>query len=66
MKVQHKITQEIFRVVINHSDGYEFEGSSIRYDKEDYEVLSEPETEFDSLMGMTEEEYISIYGELPY
>lgn len=64
MKVQHKITGEIYRVVLNHSDGYEFEESSIRYNKEDYEILPEPE--LNPLMGMTEEEYFNAYGELPY
>lgn len=64
MRVQHKITGEIFRVVLNHSNGYEFEGSSIRYNKEHYEILPEPEP--DPLMGMTEEEYLNAYGELPY
>lgn len=62
MKVQHKITGEIFRVVLDHSDGYEFEGSPIRYNKEDYEILPPP----DPFMGMTEEEYLNAYGELPY
>ena len=62
MRVQHKITQEILKVVINHSDGYEFEGSNLRHNKEDYDILPEP----DPLMGMTEEEYIDAFGSLPY
>jgi hypothetical protein len=64
MRVQNIQTGEIFKVVINHSDGYEFGGSSIRHNKENYEVL--PELEPDPLMGMTEEEYIDAYGSLPY
>lgn len=64
MRVQHKITGEISRVIINHSDGYEFEETSIRYNKEDYEIL--PQLESDPLMGMTEKEYLNAYGELPY
>lgn len=63
MRVQKIQTGEILKVVINHSDGYEFGGSSIRYNKEDYIILPEPEP--DPLMGMTEEEYINAYGSLP-
>jgi hypothetical protein len=64
MKVQNIQTGEIFKVIINHSDGYEFGDSLIRHNKENYEVL--PELEPDPLMGMTEEEYIDAYGGLPY
>jgi len=66
MRVQNIQTGEIFKVVINHSDGYEFEGSSIRYNKEDYEVLPEPEEdEFFQIYGMTQDEYFDAFGELP-
>ena len=47
MRVKHKISQEIFRVVLNHFDGYEFEGSRTRHSKSDYDVL--PEEEIDPI-----------------
>lgn len=61
MRVRHKTTGDEFRVVINHHNGYEFEGSPLRYNKMDYDILPEP----DLLMGMTEEEYLDAYGFLP-
>jgi hypothetical protein len=43
MRVQNKISQEIFRVVLNHFDGYEFEGSGTRHLKSDYDILPDDE-----------------------
>lgn len=63
MRVQHKISKEIFRVILNHFDGYEFAGSSTKYPKLEYDIL--PEQEAHLLSGLTEDEYIDIYGMIP-
>lgn len=51
MKVQHKVTNEILRVVLNHSNGYEFENDSTIYDKEDYEIIVEEEDDIEYING---------------
>lgn len=63
MKVRDKNSGQIHRVILNHANGYEFEGSNTRHDKSLYEIL--PEEIQDPLNGLTEEEYIDTYGNLP-
>jgi hypothetical protein len=63
------VIDEIYQVVIIHSEGYELKNDPNRYDPDHFEIIECPEPSDDDLFyqmwGMTKEEYIDIYGELP-
>ena len=60
------VLNEIYQVVIIHNEGYELNGDTNRYNPSHFETIEENQDElFIQIYGISQEEYLNTFGELP-